>query len=301
MITSTQQIDMMNSQLVATQQQLQSLQNSYNELRVHHGMLLQEVIGLQKTVVNHEHVMQNVMSFLQSVDQQRRRDSRLVTPFIQASASNQDTAATTVVDANQPRIPPPEDDGPASPLQNAAKLLSETNADVLLNPRHLQEMNEASLRMNGTLTTPPPDLMAARNGGPRPPSRSAPNSASSAASVRNVDLEALVYPVGQNIGIDPMYSEHINNIPYTMPVKPPDPAEPRSQEQRKQSTTTDPGWVRQPQILLVEDDPTCRRIGGKFLYAFNCSIDSAVSLFLDPTCSRQTNIPSSTALKLSTR
>lgn len=39
---------------------------------------------------------------------------------------------------------------------------------------------------------------------------------------------------------------------------------------------TDPGWLRQPQILLVEDDQTCRRIGGKFLYAFNCTIDSAL-------------------------
>jgi osomolarity two-component system response regulator SKN7 len=29
--------------------------------------------------------------------------------------------------------------------------------------------------------------------------------------------------------------------------------------------------------LLVEDDPTCRRIGSKFLYAFHCHIDSAVS------------------------
>ena len=139
-------------------------------------------------------------------------------------------------------------------------------------------MNEASLRMNGALTTPPPDLMAARNGAVRPVSRSAPNSATSTGSVRNVDLESLVYPVGNNNGIDPMYSEHINNIPYPLPVKPPDTTDPRPHEQRKKSTTIDPGWIRQPQILLVEDDPTCRRIGGKFLYAFNCSIDSAVSL-----------------------
>ena len=45
---------------------------------------------------------------------------------------------------------------------------------------------------------------------------------------------------------------------------------------RKKSVHMDPGWIRQPQILLVEDDQTCRRIGGKFLYAFHCSIDSAL-------------------------
>ena len=127
----TQQMDMMNSQLVATQQQLQSLQERYNELSVHHSMLVQEVIGLQKTVVNHEHVMQNVMNFLHTVDQQRRRDSRLVTPF-GGVGTNQDGPAAAV-DTNH-QVPQMDDEGPASPLQNASKLLSETNADVLLNP-----------------------------------------------------------------------------------------------------------------------------------------------------------------------
>ncbi|KAH0209884.1 response regulator, partial [Aureobasidium melanogenum] len=52
----TQQMDLFNTQLVATQQQLQQLQERYNELSMHHSMLLQELIGVQKTVVNHEHV-----------------------------------------------------------------------------------------------------------------------------------------------------------------------------------------------------------------------------------------------------
>lgn len=270
----TQQMDMMNGQLVATQQQLQQLQERYTELSIHHSMLVQEVIGLQKTVVNHEHVMQNVMSFLHAVDAQRRRESRIVTPF-PPTGSVQDGAAT--VDTANQQVGAVDDDVPASPLQHASKLLSETNADVILNPRNLESMNEASLRMNGTLTTPPPDMSNLRNGG-RPASRSAPNSAASTSSMRMGDLDNLVYPVGQNNGIDPAYEAHFNNIPYQTPVKPPDPSDPRFQTDagRKKSTTIDPGWIRQPQILLVEDDPTCRRIGGKFLYAFNCSIDSAL-------------------------
>lgn len=268
----TQQMDMMNSQLVATQQQLQQLQERYTELSIHHSMLVQEVIGLQKTVVNHEHVMQNVMSFLHSVDAQRRRDSRLVTPFPHGGG----TQDGTTIDASNQHMPPLEDDVPASPLQHASKLLSETNADVILNPRNLEHMNEASLRMNGALTTPPPDMSNLRNSG-RPVSRSAPNSADSTGSVRMNELDTLVYPVGHTNGIDPTYEAHFNNIPYPMPVKPPDPNDPRLQaEGRKKSTCIDPGWIRPPQILLVEDDPTCRRIGGKFLYAFNCSIDSAL-------------------------
>lgn len=273
MVIPTQQMDMFNTQLMATQQQLQQLQERYNELSIHHSMLLQELVGMQKTIVNHEHIMQSVMSFLHSVDAQRRRDSRLVNPFPGESAGAQNGN----MDPSNQQMPSVEDDAPASPLQHASKLLSETNADVMLNPRNLEHMNELAMRMNGTLTTPPPDLI--RNG-TRPASRgAAPHSASSSTSMRLGDIDNLVYPVGQNNGIDPMYSEHINNIPYPMPSKPVENNEPRYRppEQRKKSAQVDPGWIRQPQILLVEDDHTCRRIGSKFLYAFNCAIDSAVS------------------------
>lgn len=252
---------------MATQQQLQLLQDRYSELSIHHSMLLQEVMGLQKTVVNHEHVMQNVMTFLHGVDAQRRRDSRLGNPFSQPGQNGNVEP--------QPAQAPADDDVPASPLQHASKLLSETNADAMLNPRNLEHMNEVTMRMNGTLTTPPPDFLRTV----RPASRGAPASVGSGASVRMGELDNLVYPVGQTNGIDPTYSEHINNIPYPMPSKTDGPGETRLQENsRKKSTQVDPGWIRPPQILLVEDDPTCRRIGSKFLYAFHCAIDSAVSV-----------------------
>jgi osomolarity two-component system response regulator SKN7 len=144
----------------------------------------------------------------------------------------------------------------------------------MLNPRNLEHMNEITMRMNGTLTTPPPDFARAAT---RPTSRGPP-SASSVNSMRLENLDNLVYPVGSSNGIDPMYSEHINNIPYAAPpAKAVDAEAPKFTEGRKKSTIPDPGWIRPPQILLVEDDPTCRRIGSKFLYAFHCAIDSAVS------------------------
>ncbi|KAF2108684.1 HSF-type DNA-binding-domain-containing protein [Lophiotrema nucula] len=266
----TQQMDLVNGQLVATQAQLQQLQHRYDELSIHHSMLLQEVIGLQKTVVNHEHVMQNVMSFLHTVDAQRRRDSRLGNPF--GPQQNGAPAQNGNVETQTSQVTPLEDDIPASPLQHASKLLSETNADVMLNPRNLEQMNEMTLKMSGTLTTPPPELLRHA----RPASRGPPSAASS-TSMRLGDIDSLVYPVGQTNGIDPMYSEHINNIPYPMPPKQPETQDARFQDPaRKKSTQVDPGWVRAPQILLVEDDPTCRRIGSKFLYAFHCAIDSAL-------------------------
>lgn len=44
---------------------------------------------------------------------------------------------------------------------------------------------------------------------------------------------------------------------------------------RKRSTPNAPDWRVSPRVLLVEDDPTCRRIGSKFLANAQCSVDIA--------------------------
>ncbi|MCJ1307771.1 kinase-regulated stress-responsive transcription factor skn7 [Agyrium rufum] len=262
----THQMDLVNTQLIATQQQLQQLQDRYNELSMHHSMLLQELIGVQKTVVNHEHVMQNVMNYLHSVDARQRRDSKLGAPFGDA-ALNVPTTATE----QQPNLPQ-MDDEPASPLANASKLLNDLNADVQLNYKNLEHMNELHSKTM-LISTPPP------NGATDPVTARQPTSAASSTSLAyaklNGDVENLVYPVGHNNGIDPTYSEHIHNIPYPMPSKEQLEARSGFSDARKKSTAVDPGWARRPQILLVEDDPTCRKIGSKFLYSLQCAIDSA--------------------------
>ena len=260
-------MDLVNTQLVATQQQLQQLQQRYEELNIHNSILTQELIGVQKTVVNHEHVMQNVMSYLHSVDARQRRDSKVGGPFANTEES---TAPSANADPAKQQISPLEDE-PASPLQNASKLLHEMSADVQLNYKNLEQMSEVHNR-NGAISTPPPD---GRH--PRAPI-SAGSSSSMGYAKLNGEQDAVVYPVGQTNGIDPMYSEHIHNIPYPMPSKD-EIVDPRASAPagRKKSAQVDPGWVRAPQILLVEDDQTCRRIGSKFLYSFRCAIDSAVS------------------------
>ena len=236
-------------------------------------MIVQELIGVQKTVVNHEHVMQNVMSYLHSVDARQRRDSKVGGPFAQTEGNS---GPSTVVEAQQ-RISPPEDE-PASPLQHASKLLNDLHADEQLNYKNLEDMNnDLNNRSNGFFSTPPPDSSRTM--------QRAPTSAGSSTSMgfaklhHGIDPDTVVYPVGQTNGIDPMYSEHIHNIPYGLPTKDSEISEAKSTAtvNRKKSTQVDPGWSRPPQILLVEDDPTCRRIGSKFLYAFHCAIDSAVS------------------------
>ncbi|KAI9748292.1 MAG: hypothetical protein M4579_007264 [Chaenotheca gracillima] len=278
----TQQMDLVNTQMLAMQQQLQQLSDRYNELSMHHSVLLSEMIGMQKTVVNHEHVMQNVMSYLHSAEsfiRDQRRNSRTNGPF-GPPAGAMDTSSQQVS---------PVDETPPSPLQNAEKLLNDS--ENIMSNRNLDHMSELYRQMNTVVTTPPPDSTStpSRNGtaqsmhpGPAPAPGGIPTPAASSSTMGygrlHGDMAEVVYPAGQTNGIDPMFSEHINNIPYPMPSSTEmEPTDPRKQfsEGRKKSTTIDPGWIRPPQILLVEDDSTCRRIGGKFLYSFKCHIDSA--------------------------
>ncbi|CAG8232215.1 unnamed protein product [Penicillium salamii] len=267
----TQQIDLLNQQIVAQQQQIQHLSDRYAQLSVDHQLMLQEVMRVQKTVLNHENVIHQVMNYLLSMDRQRR-DSKAV-PF-QASGTTMSPSQVGAVD-----------DEPSSPLQQASKLLSDMNAELQFNINGADSMNDP--QKTTVVSTPTMDPNA-RNGSLRPANVAPPNpnQAQQAQAQAQAlvypkmagDLEQVVYPVGATNGIDPMYSEHINNVPYPMPPKQEvDPSDARRQfpDNRKKTNNVDPGWVRSPQILLVEDDATCRQIGGKFLYSFSCVIDTA--------------------------
>ncbi|KKY26889.1 putative stress response regulator hfs transcription [Phaeomoniella chlamydospora] len=266
-----QQMDLMNQQLVAQSQQLDQLSARYSELAVNHQMMLQEVLRVQKTVLNHEHVIHQVMTFLHSVDAKQRRDSKVL--FNTSGDLGQQQQQSTLTPTSQTLIQ--QDEEPASPLQHATRLLNDMNADVQFNSTTLEQMSNMG-PVNGPtmMSTPPLEQMPRAVKGPT----SATSSTSMGYSRLNNELENVVYPTGGNVGIDPTYPEHLHNIPYTLPpkeVEQPD-ARKQFQEGRKKSTFADPGWVRSPRILLVEDDPTCRQIGGKFLYSFSCVIDTAL-------------------------
>ncbi|KAH8701712.1 putative stress response transcription factor SrrA/Skn7 [Talaromyces proteolyticus] len=256
----SQQFDLMNSQIIAQQQQIQQLTDRNAQLTVDSQVLLQEVMRTQKTVVQHECVIHQFMNYLITVDARHRRESRANGTFTSQDGVN----------------PVPVDDIPASPLQTASKILNDMNSQMHTNLGHMEPLNDPAKPVIST----PPLAATARNGVIR-----APNSAGSSASIAypkmNGELETVVYPVGTTNGIDPMYSEHVNNIPYSIP--PPkelavDTGEARRQQfsdNRKKSALVNPGWIRQPNILLVEDDDTCRQIGGKFLGSFQCQIEYA--------------------------
>lgn len=262
-------MDLVNSQLMATQAQLQHLSERYQDLAQGHVVLLQQVVQLQKFVKNHDGVMHRVMGFLHSVDAQRR-NSRIGGPFGGPGMGSGDQSLNDGI----------IDDHPASPLQQASELLDEFSAENLPN-KELEQMTQDYHLRNDYAT--PPD-----HGGTSMVPHSEGSSAAHLGYAMNNDLDSLVYPVGHTNGIDPVNSEHINNIPYSLPANGMMPVDtmpemlPQSSSStgRKKSSTVESVWgMTKPRILLVEDDKVCARIGSKFLQAFECGVETAVSLF----------------------
>jgi osomolarity two-component system response regulator SKN7 len=264
-----QQMDLVNSQLMATQQQLQHLSERYQDLAQGHVVLLQQVVQLQKFVKNHDGVMHRVMGFLHSVDAQRR-NSRIGGPFGNGTGARMGGGDPMSHDGLI-------DDHPASPLQQASELLDEFSAENLPN-KELEQMTH-DYHLRNDYSTPPND-----HGG----SSMAPHSESSSTHIGypvGNDLDNMVYPVGHTNGIDPINSEHIHNIPYALPTNGMLPAdtmpemlpEGSSAVGRKKSSVESIWGMTKPRILLVEDDKVCARIGSKFLQAFECGVETAVS------------------------
>lgn len=270
------QIDLVNGQLVATQQQLQQLSERYQELANGHMVLLQQVVALQKFVKNHDAVMHRVMGFLHGVDAQRR-NSRSTAGFINGASG---MSAAMQGDG-------PQDDHPASPLQQAEQLLQEFSAENL-QIRELEQMSQA-YNMRSSSYTPPSDHNVSQM------AQGSENTGASVPYVLTNDLDNMVYPVGQTNGIDPVKSEHIHNIPYGLPPNGMMPVE-NMQEMVSESTSNnrkknlvEAVWgPTKPRILLVEDDKVCARIGSKFLQSFECGVDIAVS-FTSTACSENSS------------
>lgn len=270
---SITQMDLMNTQLTGTQHQLQYLQEKYEELTNSHVVLLQQVVQLQKIVKNHDGVMHRVMGFLHQVDGERRSSIR-GGPF-----TNGNSGGMGISDL----VGPGQDDHPASPLQQAQALLGEFSAENMINSKDLEAKAVEFSFLSNYATPPDPSnsaTLASNSGG---------SSAQLGFATMNhhhhiPDLENLVYPMGHNNGIDPIDSEHINNIPYGLPptngvLTSHHPAEMvmKPEVEKRKRPQLDPGWTRKPRILLVEDDNTCARIGLKFLATFDCVTDIAVS------------------------
>jgi osomolarity two-component system, response regulator SKN7 len=263
-----QQMDLINTQLIATQQQLQHLQQRYDDLCQGHRFLSDQVVFLQKVIKAHDEAMHRVMGFLHGLDAQRRNSNVSGEQFGGGGGGGDDNSGMGVGSMIG-------DDLPASPLQQATQLLGQYSAENLVS-KELEQRARGYSFIND-YTTPPQDQ--------------ASSGMASSSGVSNIDMGYdsldfdLVYPVGRTNGIDPINSEHINNIPYPIP---PNGAMIGGDSERdgtpgtvstvgRKKNPLDPGWgIHKPRVLLVEDDKTCARIGCKLLQLLECGVETAV-------------------------
>ncbi|THV44028.1 hypothetical protein BGAL_0758g00020 [Botrytis galanthina] len=260
-----QQMDLLGNQLAATQQQLQGLSRSYQDLAQLNVMLLQQVVDAQKFIKNHEGVMHGLVGHLFGQDAQRRNGRA---PGLSNGAGPNMLGRPT------------EDGHPSTPLLQARSLLGQLSAENFPSKELEQMSHDYHLRQD--YSTPPNDPGGLVS---MPPISESVNAPATGYSMDKSELDNLVYPVGAIVGIDPIDQQHVNNIPYALPpqgLMPRDsmpPAElmpqpPRAPGPRKKGMVSIWG-ERKPRILLVEDDQVCARIGTKFLESFECGVDIA--------------------------
>lgn len=233
-------IDILNAQLISTQAHVQQLQDQVSEMTTANSLLLKEVYDLQRLVKNHDGVMKKVLEYLKGGSTERRSSLGAGSPA-QLHAS--------------------------SPLPAALQMLEEISTENLPN-MELQNHNIRSLRR--AYSTPDQSTSA--------PLTARSDASTSNRAFLNTDLDSMVYPVGQTTGIDPINRDHINNIPYALPesaMVTMDPMMPIAQN------APAPVLAKRPEgranVLLVEDDPMCAKIGAKFLEYYNCECTHAVS------------------------
>jgi len=275
----------LSESLNATNVQIQSLQEQYQDLERTNRLLVAEVLSLQKMVRAQSQASNELISHLNNMED-KRRSSR------HSAQSSHSSHSGPTYHSNLGLLPDGTDE-PAPELRRAREILNGVSPDSQAD----RELERLSMAYN-------------QNGSPAESAGSSAMFTHAAHGSMNVvhdpfnDPRNLVYPVGQTTGIDPFHADHIHNIPYSRPLSNPNVvAEAPSQISPPPKDQGGSLWRgKKPQILLVEDDKTCARIGYKFLSSLGCSVEIAVSVCSLPRSEDVANqVPSATVSKLSTR
>ncbi|KAK5995727.1 Transcription factor SKN7 [Cladobotryum mycophilum] len=269
--TTSQHVSVISEQLTATQQQVQQLQELFADISQTNRLLVNEVLTLQKMLNAQKQAQHEMLNYL--------------TPYHNTSNNSNGRPNGLMghsMNANG-GISGADADEPVPELRRARELLSSVAPDTIAD-RELERLHDiyASPADSGSIVTPVsmPMMHDPMNDITRYP----------------------VYPVGQTVGIDPFHSDHIHKIPYAMPsdVNNNSSIEQQQHQQHHQPSQPPPPpgstgpiggtpssanpmdnkpaslWgAKKPTIFLVEDDPTCAKIGIKFLKSMGCDVEHA--------------------------
>ncbi|KXH61289.1 HSF-type DNA-binding protein [Colletotrichum salicis] len=255
--TTNQSINLLQETLFAQQQQVQALQEQVAEMARTNKTLVHEVHTMHKIIDAQRQSQHEMLNFMSHAED-RMRGQRYPGQNPQMNGGAMDDQ-------------PPE-------LRRARELLSSVTTNVGYD-RELERLNGMYAQSS------PPDsassLMFQPGQAGMPP-----------MLPEQMNMRHLVYPVGENVGIDPLSQDHFNNIPYTLnslpmndfqapPVVKPEPGPatpaPAAAAPARPPSTNDKGlWGnKKPRVYLVEDDRTCSRIGSKFLTQMECIVELA--------------------------
>ncbi|KAI1331533.1 HSF-type DNA-binding-domain-containing protein [Xylariaceae sp. FL0255] len=255
-----QQVVVLGETLAATQQQVQQLQENYYDIMNANRIFVDEILHLQKLVRAQNQVHNELLNHLNKLEAERKENR----------ASNHSPPG---YNSGQNLL----SEGSESPLElrRARDILNGLTVDHAAD-RDLNRMSVAYHQAGGS----PESVGSASMMGP-------PSAAGVVPFLHDPlsDMRHLVYPVGQNVGIDPFAPEHMNNIPYNRPGNDsivPQAAEFNSAPPIAAHTPpsaavqgSSPWGAKKPVVLLVEDDRTCARIGSKFLSQQDCGVEVA--------------------------
>ncbi|KAI1433824.1 HSF-type DNA-binding-domain-containing protein [Xylaria sp. CBS 124048] len=254
-----QQVVVLSETLAATQQQVQQLQESYYEIINANKVFVDEIMHLQKVVKAQHQVHTELINHLSKAEERREsRGSNHSTPAF-GSGPNilSDTTETSLE------------------IRRARDILNNLSIEHVAD-RDLTRMSVAFHQAGGS----PESVGSSSMMGP-------PGTAGVTPFLHDPlnDMRHLVYPVGQNIGIDPFAPEHMNNIPYNRPGGNTESGLPATSEFSSTPSVPantpptlqgpSPWGSKKPVVLLVEDDRTCARIGSKFLSQHDCGVEVA--------------------------
>ncbi|CAM1503793.1 Fc.00g013840.m01.CDS01 [Cosmosporella sp. VM-42] len=247
--TTTHHISVMTEQLTATQQQVQQLQELFTEVSQTNRLLVNEVLTLQKMLNAQKQSQHEMLNYLSQYGDRRQQQQQM---HLNVGAS------------------PLDGDESAPELRRARELLSSVTPDSIAD-RELE-------RLQGVYGSPADSAVVI-------PQASMPMMHDPMNDINRYP----VYPVGQTVGIDPFHSDHIHKIPYAMPndasggaaMQEAPPQQQQMNNAPPQTSTSASNnsalaWgPKKPRIFLVEDDPTCAKIGIKFLKSMGCEVEHA--------------------------
>ncbi|EXV06300.1 response regulator receiver domain protein [Metarhizium robertsii] len=249
--TTSQHVSVVTEQLTATQQQVQQLQELYAEVSQANRLLVSEVMTLQKMVNAQKQAQYEMLNYLSPYDERSRG---IMGQSMNSNGSND-----------------VEDGVPE--LRRARELLSSVAPDTV-SDRELERLHDIYAAPTESATLITPVTMPLMHD-------------------PMTDLSRYpVYPVGQTVGIDPFQPDHIHKIPFAIPnegtpsttlssetaISAPAPISSVPATTGLGTDRATPMWgPKKPQVLLVEDDQTCAKIGIKFLNSMGCEVEHALN------------------------